>query len=192
MDGSLVFSTERRDVTPKNENSENFCQVEGGRVEFFFVLHRLQKFLETCQDPMMRTLETGVQFPGYFFQKYFVFYEFDFPYFCIQSFGHFLFAKMHLRDKMYLSQNMKCEECWWTECEGPGIPCKINPNIKFYTWYFQTKKNSSNTFKVLEKHWEFEQKINMKKTNFFLFLYTIFVQLFISSKIPFFTKFEFF
>ena len=52
MDGSLVFSTERRDVTPKNENSENFCQVEGGRVEFFFVLHRLQKFLETCQDPM--------------------------------------------------------------------------------------------------------------------------------------------
>ncbi len=111
MDGSLVFSTERRDVTPKNENSENFCQVEGGRVEFFFVLHRLQKFLETCQDPMMRTLEIGVQFPGYFFQKYFVFYEFDFPYFCIQSFGHFLFAKMHLRDKMYLSQNMKCEEC---------------------------------------------------------------------------------
>ena len=69
MDGSLVFSTERRDVTPKNENSENFCQVDGGRVEFFFVLHRLQKFLETCQDPIMRTLETGVQFPGYFFRN---------------------------------------------------------------------------------------------------------------------------
>ena len=61
----------------------------------------------------MRTLEIGVQFSRYFFPKYFAFYEFDFLLFFHPMIPTIFymnqFAKMYLRDKMYLSQNMKMQ-----------------------------------------------------------------------------------
>ena len=60
---------------------------------------------------LMRRLETEVQFFGYFFQKYFVFYEFNFSYFFASNHSDIFYmnqvSKMHLRDKMYLSQKIK-------------------------------------------------------------------------------------
>ena len=41
----------------------------------------------------------------------------------------------------------KCEECWWTDCEGPGIPCEINPKSDLFFFFFKGtfRRTISNT-----------------------------------------------
>ena len=78
--------------TRRNNDERKFCNFWSStewKSWGFFVLHRLQKFLKNCQDFIMRTLETGVQFSGYFFQKYCLFLR------NLKIFTNFLNTKCH-------------------------------------------------------------------------------------------------
>ena len=78
MDGSILFSTERRDVKLMNENFETFCQVEGERVEFFFHNSQTSKISEKLSRFYHEDIRNRGTIFRLFFQKYFAFYEFNF------------------------------------------------------------------------------------------------------------------